>query len=326
MLARGLCAGGEALLEGVDCLTRFGAQRVVKLLLFGDFLGYARIIRVHKLEEFALEAQTIRDGNTVHRAAGSGEDDEDLLLHRKRRELILLEYLGEALAADDLRSCDFVELIGAELRKRREVTILRHIQAQRAGHLLLAHGFNLRVAADAAYRDARIDGRTDARVEQIGLQIDLAVGNRNDVGGNVGGDVAGLRFNHRQRGERAGAEVVVELRGALQKPRVEVEDVAGERLASRRTPQQQRDFAIGLRVFGKIVVEAHSVALGVAEVFAHGARGVGRDVLHRGGLGGRRGHDDGVVHGAGIGQNLYHLRDGRALLPDGAVDADQLAP
>ena len=51
-------------------------------------------------------------------------------------------------------------------------------------------------------------------------------------------------------------------------------------------------------MFGKIVVESDGVALGIAEIFAHGAGGEGREVLHGCGLGGGGGDYDGVVHGA----------------------------
>src|SRR5437879_10293314 len=63
----------------------------------------------------------------------------------------------------------------------------------------------------------------------------------------------------------------------------------------------------------------------VAEEFAHGASGIRRDVLHGGRFGGGGGHDDSVVHGAGVGEYLDHLCDCRALLPDRAVDAYHVA-
>ena len=75
----------------------------------------------------------------------------------------------------------------------------------------------------------------------------------------------------------------------------------------------------------KIVVEADRVALAVAEIFAHGGCGKGRDVLHRCGFAGRCGDHDAVLHGAVIRQRLHHLRDRRALLPDRAVDANHVA-
>ncbi len=78
-------------------------------------------------------------------------------------------------------------------------------------------------------------------------------------------------------------------------------------------------------MFREIVIETNGMAAVVAEEFAHGAGGVRCDVLHGGRFGGGGGHDDGVVHGPGVGQNLHHLRDGRAFLPDRAVDADHVA-
>ncbi len=62
----------------------------------------------------------------------------------------------------------------------------------------------------------------------------------------------------------------------------------------------------------------------VAEVLAHGGGGVGREIKQWRGLGGRCGDDDGVAHGTVLGERLHNLRDGGALLADGAVDADEV--
>ena len=235
----------------------------------------------------------------------------------------MFENFGQPLASRELRLRGLVELIGAELGERREFAVLRKVEPQRPGHL--PHGFDLRVAADAAHRKTHVDRGPDAAVEQVGFEINLPVGNGNHVGRNVGRDVARLRLDDGQRGERARAQLVVQLRGALQQTRVEIEHVARKRFAPGRTAQQQRDFAVGLRVFRKVVVEADGVAAGIAEKLAHRAGGIRRDVLQRCGFGGRRRDDDGVVHRARIGQNLHHLRDRRALLPDRAVDANHVA-
>src|SRR5256884_5590035 len=94
---------------------------------------------------------------------------------------------------------------------------------------------------------------------------------------------------------------------------------------SRRTAEQQRNFAVGLRVLGKIVVKRDGMPLGVAEKFAHGAGGIWRDVLKRSRLGSGRSNDDGVVHRPGVGKRLHDLRDRRALLPDAAINANYVA-
>ena len=102
---------------------------------------------------------------------------------------------------------------------------------------------------------------------------------------------------------------------------MQIEDVAGIRLAAGRAAQQQRQLAIGLRVLAQIVVHQQRVLAAVAKIFAHRAAAVRRDVLQRSGFGSGRGDDGGELHRARAGQLLDHLRDGRALLPDRHVDA-----
>src|SRR5207302_7970844 len=250
------------------------------------------------------------------------ENDEHLLFHRQRHKLILLEHLRKSLAARELRLGGSVQF-GTKLREGRQLAILREIQPQRSGNL--PHGFDLRVAAHAAHRETHVNGRPDATVEEIGFQINLAVSNGNDVSRDVSRYVAGLRFDHRQSRERTATFLVVQFGGALQQTRVQIKNVAGKSFAPRRASQKERDFAIGLRVLREIVIETDRMAARIPEEFAYSAGGIGGNVLHGGGFGGGSGHDDGVVHGARIGQDLYHLRDGRALLPDGAVDADHVA-
>ena len=310
------------LLELLEHLVEFIAQRVVERLLLPNALQQAGLAGVKEIIEGALEGAALAGGQVVHVAVGAGEDDDDLFFHRQRRELVLLEQLGQARAAVELRQRGLVE-VGAELCKGSQLAVLRQLQPQRACHLL--HGLNLGVAAHAADRKADVDGRADAAVEEVGFQINLAVGDGDDVGGDVGGDVAGLGFDHRQGGERAPALFGAEFGGALQQARVQVEDVAREGFASRRPAQQQGNFAVGDGVLGEVVVEADRVAAGVAEVFADGAAGVGSDVLHGGGLGGGSDDHHGVVHGAGVFERLHHLGDGGALLADGDVDANDVA-
>ena len=114
---------------------------------------------------------------------------------REGSVLILLQDFGEALAAAELGLSGFVELVGAELRESSEVAILRHVQTQRTSDL--AHGLDLRVAADAADGNTDVDSGTNAGVEKVGFQINLAVGDGDHVGGNVGGNVSSLRFDYR---------------------------------------------------------------------------------------------------------------------------------
>ena len=253
----------------------------------------------------------------VEVAAGAGVDRRDLVLDLPRLQLVLVERLDQALAAGQRRLRLGVE-VRAELRERLELAVLRQLEAQLAGDLL--HRLGLRVAAHARHRDADVDGRAHARAEQVALEEDLAVGDRDDVGRDVGRHVAGLRLDDRQRRQRAAAELVVQLHRALEQARVQVEDVARVGLAARRAAQQQRHLAVGVGVLGQVVVDAERVLAVVEEVLAHRAAGVRRHVLDRRGLVGRRGHDDRVVHRAVLAQRLGDLHHRRHALADRDVD------
>ena len=186
------------------------------------------------------------------------------------------------------------------------------------------HGLDLRRPADAGHRDADVDGGADTGVEQTGLEEDLAVGDRDDVGRDVGRHVVALGLDERQAGHRAGAELVGELRAALQQAGVQVEDVARVGLAARRAAQQQRDGAVGLGLLGQVVEDDQDVLALVHPVLADGRAGVGGDVLEARGLRRRSGDDGRVLHGAGLLEGGADRGDRGALLTDGDVDAAHL--
>ena len=105
-------------------------------------------------------------------------------------------------------------------------------------HAYLFHGADLGRRPDPADRQSDVDGGTDPLVEQLRLQEDLSVRDRDDVGRDVGGDVAGLSLNDRERREGATAEVIVHLGGSLEETGVEVEDVTGVGLTTGRTTEE----------------------------------------------------------------------------------------
>ena len=261
------------------------------------------------------------DLDPVEIAAGAGVDRGDLVADRERVALFLFEDLDQPFAAVERFLGLGIEL-GAELGEGLEVAVLGEVEAQFAGDFL--HRLRLRVAADPRDRDADVDRRPHPRVEEVRLEEDLAVGDRDDVGRDVGGDVGGLGLDDRQRRQRAAAELVVELDRPLEQPRVEIEDVARVGLASRRAPQQQRHLAVRVGVFGEVVVDAEGGFPVVEEVLAHRAAGVRRDVLDRRRLVGGGGDDDRVLHRPVLFEDLLQLDDGRHPLPDRDVDADQV--
>ena len=240
----------------------------------------------------------VLDGDVVEVAVGAGVDRHHLVLDGHRRVQRLLEQLDQPVAPLELGLGHRVEL-GAERGEGLEVAELGQVELQRAGHR--AHGPDLGRATHAGHRDAHVDGRAHTGLEEVVLEVDLAVGDRDDVGGDVGRHVAGLGLDDRQRRERAGAALVVQLGGPLEQPAVEVEDVARVGLAAGRAAQQQRDLAVGLGLLRQVVVDDEGVLAVLHPVLAHGAAAVGGEVLERRRVGGRRADHDRVLHGAALG-------------------------
>ena len=279
--------------------------------------------------ELRLELLEAWRRDVVELAGRRRVEDRDLLLDRQRLVLRLLDDLAELLAARQLVAGGLVE-VRRELGERGQAPVLGEIQLQRRRDLL--HRLRLRRGAHPGHRDADVQRGPLAGVEQVGLEEDLAVGDRDHVRRDVGRHVAGLRLDDRQRGQRAAAVLLVEPGGALQEPGVEVEDVAGVRLAAGRAAQQQGHLAIRPGVLGEVVVDAQGVldeALALDldavlhDLFAHRHAGIGGEVLERGRFLGTGDDDDRVLHRAVRLEHGDGLGDRRELLADRDVDADE---
>ena len=90
------------------------------------------------------------------------------------------------------------------------------------------------ICAAPPTRDTEMPTSTAGRTPDLkrsSCEVDLAVGDRDHVGGDVRRDVAGLGLDDRQRGERTGAQLVAQLRGALEQA------ASGGRRRRRGTPR-----------------------------------------------------------------------------------------
>src|SRR5437868_59129 len=83
------------------------------------------------------------------------------------------------------------------------------------------------VWADVPTRDTEMPtftaGRTPEKKSSDWRKI--CVGDGDHIRRDIRRHVTGLRLDHRERGQRAAAQLLVELAGAFEEPRVEVEDV-----------------------------------------------------------------------------------------------------
>lgn len=75
------------------------------------------------------------------------------------------------------------------------------------------------------------------------------------VGGNVGGHITTLGLNDGEGSEGSSTELVAHLGGALEETRVEVEDVTGVGLTTRRTTEKEGHLTVGNSLLGQIVID-----------------------------------------------------------------------
>lgn len=206
--------------------------------------------------------------------------------------------------------------------EKTNLTILGELELHGTGDLL--HSLGLSRGSYTRHGQTDVDSWSDSLVEQLSLEEDLSVSDGNHIGGNVRGHITGLSLDDRQSGQRSTTERVVHLGGTFEKTRVEVEHITRVGLTTGRTTQQQRHLTVGDGLLGQIVVDDQGVLAVVTEELSHGASGIRRQELQWSSVGGRRRHDNGVLHGSGVGQTLHDLGDSGSLLSDGDVDTVQL--
>lgn len=77
------------------------------------------------------------------------------------------------------------------------------------------------------------------------FHTNLSICDGNDISWDVGRHITGLGLNHRQGSEGAASKVVIHLGSSLQQTGMQVEDITGIGLTTRRTTQQQGHLTVG---------------------------------------------------------------------------------
>jgi len=127
---------------------------------------------------------------------------------------------------------------------------------------------------DTGDRETDVNSGTHTSEEEFGFQEDLAIGDGNDVGrtngslvlssleyerySHIGGHITTLGLNDGEGSQRSTTEVVVQLGSTLKETRVEVEDITGVGLTTRRTTEKERHLTVSNGLLGKIVIDDQS--------------------------------------------------------------------
>jgi len=172
----------------------------------------------------------------VENAFRNSEKQSDLLGKRQWCELGLAQHRTDPSPVLDHVARSLVDH-GSEAGEDLKFEKLRVFETETFRERLQHRSLGL--AADARDAPADIDRWLLILVEQSWVEIDLAVGYRDQIRRDVGADIARLGLGNRQCRERTAAALGGELRRAFQQPGVNVENVAGIGLPSRWPAQQQ---------------------------------------------------------------------------------------
>ena len=88
------------------------------------------------------------------------------------------------------------------------------------------------------------------------------------------------------------------MRRTFEQPRVDIENVAGKRFATGRAAQQEREFAVGARVMGEVIVNNQHISARLHERLCDAGRGVRSNVGETRRVVALADDDDGVIHRA----------------------------
>src|SRR6185312_9773990 len=210
--SRDLFVGLDRLLQLLLCL---GRERLALPNIGED----GRALGIEVLMETCLPVRHLVQRHIIERAVRAGKEDGDLMLNGHRLILRLAQDVRHALALFDARAGGGVQ-VRPELGEGGEVAEAGEIQAERPGDG--THRPDLRLPADARHGEADVHGWPLALIEEVRLQVNLPVGDGDDVRGDVGRHVAQLRLDDWQRRQRAAAKVLAQTGGALEQAGVQV--------------------------------------------------------------------------------------------------------
>ena len=255
----------EALDEGNGDVLELGLGLLAESTLLVDGSQQVSLVGLEVSKVISLPLEDAVDGDRVEVTVDTSEDKGNHLVNGHGGVLLLLEELSQALTTAEGLLGGSIK-IGTELGESSDLTVLGQEKLQGTSDLL--HGLELGSGTDTRDGKTDINGGTDTLVEKLRLQEDLAVGNGNNVGGNVSGHITTLGLNDGQGSHGTTTVVLVQLGSTLEKTRVEVENVTGVSLTTRRTTEEKRHLTVGNSLFGKIVKDQKRVLSIITEPFS----------------------------------------------------------
>jgi hypothetical protein len=225
----------------------------------------------------------------VEETSDSSVENANLFLSNHGHVLLLLQEFSQFLSSVEQVLGGSVQ-VRTELGEGSDLSVLGELELKRTGDLL--HSLDLGSGSDTGHRKTDVNGGSDTLVEKLSFQEDLSIGNGDDISGDIGGHITSLGLNDGESSEGTTSVLVAHLGGSLEKTRVQIEDVTGVGLSSRRSSQKKRHLTVSNGLLGQIVIDDKTMSSTVSEELSDSAAGVRGQELKRSGLGSGSGNND----------------------------------
>ena len=272
-----------------------------KLTLGSDGLKDVSVLGVDGLEVHFLEFSNVGGVDLIEVTLDTGVKDANLLLSWHWDVLLLFKELSKLLTSVKELLGGSIK-IGTELGEGGNLSVLGELELHGTGNLL--HGLDLGSGTDSGHRETDINGWSDTLVEELSLQEDLSISDRNNVSWDISRHITSLSLNNWEGGQRTTSVVLVHLSGSLKESGMEIEDISWISLSAWWSSEKKGHLSVSDGLLGKIIIDDESVLGTISEVFSNSASGVRSQELKWGGIGSSSGNDDGVLHGVEISKGL----------------------
>ena len=234
------------------------------------------MLRIQILEEFLLESGDFLYRYIQQESLSDCVDDDYLILYRHGLVLRLLQHFFDPFALCQLLLGIRIQF-GSELCEGSQLSVLGKLGTDRCCDLL--HSLDLCGTTYTGYGQTCIYRRTETGVEHFCLQIDLSIGNGNNVGRDVCRYIACLGLDDGKCRQGTSAVFIAHADCTLQQSGMQVEYVTGICFTSGRTTKEQGECTVCSSMFAQVIIYHQYVFSVLHPLLTDRTTGIRSDIL-----------------------------------------------
>jgi len=241
---------------------------VGELTLVSDGIQKVLVLGLKVIKVEGFEFTNIAGLNLIEVSLDTSVKDANLFLGGHWNVLLLLKELSEFLTSVKKLLSSGIK-IGTELGEGSDFSVLGKLELHGTGNLL--HGLDLGGGTDSRYGKTDVNCWSDTLIEELSLQEDLSISDRNNVCWDISRYITSLGLDNWEGGQGTVSVVLVHLSGSFKETGVKIEDITWIGLSAWWSSQKKRHLSVSDGLLGKIVIDDKSVLGVISEVFSNGA-------------------------------------------------------